>query len=132
MTTKFYTQSHEWIEIKEKVGTVGITNYAQEELGDIVYVQLPKVGQVLVLGQEACVLESTKAAADVYAPVSGQIIAINEETVKDPSLVNRHPESFGWLFQIEISHPDQLDSLLNPEEYASSVNQKKHTGLYRT
>ncbi|MBX7066203.1 MAG: glycine cleavage system protein GcvH [Parachlamydiales bacterium] len=117
-----YTESHEWIECKGKIGTVGITSYAQKELGDIVSIELPKVGQMLKAKHEACVLESTKAAADVYAPVSGKVVAVNEALKKDPSLINRHPESTGWLFQIELSNPKEADSLMTEKEYHSLIS----------
>src|ERR1700733_8978081 len=100
--TKKFSKSHEWIEIKGSTGTVGITNYAQKELGEIVYAELPKVGQLLRAGEEACVLESTKAAADVYSPLSGTVIAVNESVVKSPQTLNRDPESSAWLFKIEF------------------------------
>ncbi len=112
-----YTESHEWIECKGSLGTVGITAYAQKELGEIVSIELPKVGKVVRAKEEICVLESTKAAADVYAPVSGKITAVNDAVKKDPSLVNRHAETTGWLFQIELSHPKEMDSLLNAAQY---------------
>ncbi|MBU6383965.1 MAG: glycine cleavage system protein GcvH [Verrucomicrobia bacterium] len=112
-----YTDSHEWIECKGKVGTVGITDYAQKELGDIVSVELPKVGQILKAKQEACVLESTKAAADVYTPVSGKVIAVNEALKKDASLINRDAQKAGWLFQIELSNPQEVDRLMTEKEY---------------
>lgn len=117
MTEKRFTKSHEWIEVKGHTGTVGITQYAQKELGELVYVQLPKVGQIVKAGQEIAVLESTKAAADVYTPVSGKILAVNERVLGEPGLVNRAAESSGWLFQIELSHAKELDALLSLSQY---------------
>ncbi len=120
-----FTESHEWLQIKSKeenIATVGITDYAQKELGEIVYVELPKVGQKVKAGQEICVLESTKAAADVYAPVSGKITAINEAARSAPSMINQTAESTGWLFQIELSHPKELDHLLSRDRYQALIN----------
>lgn len=111
-----FTQSHEWI---DQQGTVGISAYAQKELGEIVYIQLPKIGQLVKAGQEVCVLESTKAAADVYSPLSGKVIAINEAIAQNPSLINRSPESEAWLYRIEPSNPKELDSLMTKEDYRS-------------
>ncbi|MDE3046630.1 MAG: glycine cleavage system protein GcvH [Verrucomicrobiota bacterium] len=121
MTERRFTKSHEWIEVKGRVGTVGITHYAQKELGDIVYAQLPKVGQVLRAGQEVCVLESTKAAADIYTPVSGKVVAINEKVREEPALTNRDAEHTGWLFQIELSSAKEVDSLLTRVDYDKMI-----------
>jgi glycine cleavage system H protein len=115
--TRRFTKSHEWIELDEKVGTVGITHYAQKELGEIVYVQLPAVDQEFQAGAEVCVLESTKAAADVYCPVSGKIIAINEALASNPQLINQSPEAKAWLFRIELSKPEEFTRLLSKSEY---------------
>jgi glycine cleavage system H protein len=116
-----YTPSHEWIEIKEGLGTVGITNFAQKELGEIVFIQLPKVGALLKAGEEACVLESTKAAADVYSPASGKVVAVNEELAKSPSLLNKSPESAGWLFKLALSKPEESAKLLSQADYQKLV-----------
>lgn len=116
-----YTESHEWIQIHGKIGTIGISSYAQKELGEIVSIELPKVGQVVKAKQEVCVLESTKAAADVYTPSSGKITAVNEALKKDPSLINKNPETTGWLFQIELSNPKELDPLMSEKEYHALI-----------
>lgn len=110
-----YADSHEWIHLEN--GRVGISNHAQEELGEIVYVELPKVGQIVEAGQEIAVLESTKAASDIYAPVSGKIIAVNERVKEEPSLINSSPEEAGWLIQISPTNYSELDSLLDQEAY---------------
>lgn len=116
-----YTESHEWIQIKGQVGTVGITRYAQKELGEIVSIELPKVGQAVRAKQEICVLESTKAAADIYAPVSGKIVAVNEGLKENCSQVNQFAETKGWLFQIELSNPKELDHLLDEKQYQALI-----------
>lgn len=112
-----FTDSHEWIVVKEGIGTVGITQHAQKELGDIVYVELPKKGKRVAAGEEAAVLESTKAAADVYSPVSGVILEVNEALQEDSGLVNRLPEGEGWIFKIVVEDPSQLEQLMDLESY---------------
>jgi len=119
---KYYTESHEWLQIKGTVGTVGITDYAQNELGEIVYIELPKVGDKVMAGQEVCVLESTKAAADVYAPISGKIVAVNDRLKANPSDINKTAETTGWFFQIEPSNLKELDHLLNEKHYLALIS----------
>lgn len=110
-----YTESHEWINPLN--GCVGISEHAQEELGEVVYVQLPYVGQQVEAGDEVAVLESTKAAADIYCPVSGKILAVNEQVRENPSLINASSEKEGWLFKIEMTDASELDSLLDRDLY---------------
>lgn len=112
-----FTDSHEWIRVEGKTGTVGITEHAREELGEIVYIDLPKVGQHLDRLKEAAVLESTKAAADVYCPVSGTVVEVNDPLMT----INTSPESEGWLFKIKIENPDELDTLMDRAEYLKLV-----------
>jgi len=113
-----YTESHEWVEN----GKVGISSYASQELGNVVYIELPKVGQKVEAGQEVAILESTKAAADIYCPVSGTITAINQKLTEDPSLLNSSPEKDGWLFEISLSDASELDSLLSQEQYLQMIS----------
>lgn len=117
-----FTETHEWIEIKDGIGTVGVTQYAQKELGDIVYVELPQVGKDVKKGQEAAVLESTKAAADVYSPVSGKVAAVNTELSDSPGLINANPENDGWIFKLSVSDPQELEALLDKEAYRSKLS----------
>jgi glycine cleavage system H protein len=117
-----FTESHEWITVEGQVGTVGVTAYAQKELGDIVFVELPQIGKTVSRGQEAVVLESTKAAADVYSPVSGKIVAVNDKLKESPDTVNSAPETGGWLFKIELSSPQELDDLMDDKEYQQLVS----------
>ena len=114
-----YAASHEWARLDGDVVTVGITDHAQDALGDLVFVELPSVGDVVSAGQEAGVVESVKAASDIYAPVSGEIIAINDALVDAPEIVNTEPYAGGWLYQIKISDAAELDELLSAEEYAA-------------
>lgn len=113
-----YTESHEWLAIDSSIGTVGITEYAKKELGDIVYIELPQIGAEVRAGQEVCVLESTKAAVDVYSPASGKIIAVNEALRSNPSSLKSLLDQDGWLFQIALSHPNEAEELLTISEYA--------------
>lgn len=117
-----FTETHEWIDVKDGIGTVGITNYAQKELGDIVYVELPKIGSEVRKGQEAAVLESTKAAADVYAPVTGKIIEHNLALKEAPELVNQSPHQEGWLFKLSLKDPQEFDSLIDKESYQAKTH----------
>jgi glycine cleavage system H protein len=112
-----YTESHEWLLVEGTVGTVGITRHAKKELGDVVYIELPKLGEKVQAGEEACVLESTKAAVDVYSPVSGTVIAVNEALGKDLSLLNGSLAQDAWLFRLEISDLSQCEKLLSLTQY---------------
>lgn len=112
-----FTETHEWIDVKDGVGTVGVTEYAQKELGDIVYVELPKIGSEVKKGQEAAVLESTKAAADVYSPVTGKIVEVNLALKDASELVNNFPERDGWLFKLTLSDTKEFDALMDKETY---------------
>jgi glycine cleavage system H protein len=117
-----FTESHEWIKLDENIGIVGITNFAQNELGEIVYIELPDIGSEISAGSEVCVLESTKAASDVYSPVSGKIIEINEQLLKQSELVNESAENQGWLFKVELDNPNEYKSLLTLEEYQNLID----------
>ncbi len=114
---KRFSSSHEWIESHGTVATVGITYYAQEELGPIVYIALPEIGTIVTAGEEIALLESSKAAADLYTPVSGKIVAVNEDLRTQPALINQCPDAEGWIFQIELSHPKELEEMLSLEDY---------------
>ena len=118
---KRYTSSHEWISFEGEVGTVGISSYAQKELGEIVFVEMPEEGKKLLAGKEAAILESTKAAADVYTPVSGEVIKSNALLKEKPQLLNESPEEDGWLFKIKLSNKEELEALLSEEEYLKMV-----------
>jgi len=120
---KKYTDSHEWIEIDNDVGTLGITTYAQKELGEIVYVELPEPGTKVAAGEEVAVLESTKAAADVYSPLSGTITEVNSALVEEPTLINTSAEENGWLCKIALLDPSEEDALLDEPSYQEMVKQ---------
>lgn len=121
-----YAETHEWIDAKEGKGRVGISVYAQKELGEIVYVELPKVGQEVQAGEEVAVLESTKAAADIYSPVSGKITAVNKQVKDEPSLMNTAPEGKGYLFEMILTHPEELEALTSKDEYHRWILQSTH------
>ena len=119
-----YTETHEWVrtdKTKEFV-TVGISDYAQEELTDIVYVDLPKVGDELEAGSDCAVVESVKAASDIYAPVSGTVVEINQAILDNPSLVNEDPYGKGWFFKVKLSAPEEIDDLLSDTDYEEHVS----------
>ena len=116
-----YAASHEWAKNDDGVVTVGITEHAQDAMGDLVYVELPEVGQVLAAGDEAGVVESVKAASDIYAPISGEVIEINESLEDEPELVNNVPYEGGWLFKIQMSEAGDLDNLLTADQYQAQI-----------
>jgi glycine cleavage system H protein len=124
MTDEYrYSPSHEWIHIQGNEGTVGITEYAREELGETVYVELPQVGKEVMYGEEVVVLESTKAAADIYAPVSGEITEVNPDLKDDLTLLNKDPEGRGWLFKMRFSRIGEEDSmLLSRKQYEEMIH----------
>ena len=117
-----YTETHEWIAVEEDVGTVGVTDIAQRELGEVVYVELPAIGMQVQAGQEVAVLESTKAATDIYAPVSGEILQVNAKLKEESSLVNRNAEREGWLFQIKLKDQNELKRLMTKKAYLDSLD----------
>lgn len=112
-----YSEEHEWIRVDGDVGTVGISDYAQGALGDVVFVEMPEVGTNLDQNAEVGVIELVKAASEIYTPVSGEVVAVNDAVDGDPSLVNTDPLGEGWLFQVKLSNADELDGLANQEAY---------------
>jgi glycine cleavage system H protein len=119
---KRYTETHEWIDLQDGKAKVGVSTHAQKELGDIVYVELPKLGKNVQAGEEIAVLESTKAAADVYAPLSGIIVEINESLKENPSLINESPEEKGWLVVLQLDQPSKWHDLMDEASYQNSLN----------
>lgn len=119
--TRYYTQDHEWIEVSGSEGTVGITDYAQGQLGDITYVDLPEAGAVVAKGDAPCVVDSVKAASDVYSPVSGTVTEANHALGDAPELVNTEAETGGWLFRLTLSDPSELSALLDRAAYDAFV-----------
>jgi glycine cleavage system H protein len=113
----YFTKEHEWIRVEGDTATVGISNHAQEALGDIVFAEVPDAGRRLSKGQDAAVVESVKAASDVYAPVSGEVVEGNQAVADDPSLINSDPEGQGWFFKLKLDNPGELDGLMNEGAY---------------
>lgn len=118
-----FTQSHEWARLEGSIATIGITDYAQKELGDIVFVELPKVGAVVKAKEECVVLESTKAAADIYSPLSGKVTAVNTVLLEYPEKINQSAEKEGWLFQILVDDASEYEALMDQREYFSLISQ---------
>jgi glycine cleavage system H protein len=116
-----YTKDHEWIRLDGDVGVVGITTYAQSQLGDVVYVELPAIGKRLEKGAEAAVVESVKAASEVYSPVGGEVVAVNDALEAAPAMVNEDAEGEGWFLKLRLSDPKQLDALMSAEAYQRYV-----------
>ena len=119
--SRYFTEDHEWVDIDGDIGTVGISEYAQEQLGDIVFVDVPEEGKELTKGDEAAVVESVKAASDVYSPVSGTVLEGNAELSDTPGLVNEDPEGDGWFFKLTLSDPDEVKGLMDEIAYAAFV-----------
>jgi glycine cleavage system H protein len=120
MTVK-YTKDHEWVRVEGTTATVGITDYAQGQLGDVVYVEVPEVGRKLEQGKEAAVVESVKAASEVYAPISGQVTAANADLAGEPARVNNDAMGGGWFFKMSVANPKELDSLMDEAQYKAYV-----------
>ena len=121
MSTTYFTQDHEWIRVEGNIATVGITKYAQEQLGDLVFVDLPATGKALIKGGAAVVVESVKAASDVYAPVDGTVTEVNSALTADPAIVNGAPESDGWLWKMSLANTAQLEGLMDEAGYLKMV-----------
>ena len=116
-----YAKSHEWVRVQSEVATVGITDHAQHELTDVVFVELPALGRKVAAGEACAVVESVKTASDIYAPVSGEVVGINDKLSGTPSLVNDQPYGDGWFFKVRLAKPDETGSLLSPPDYAKAI-----------
>ncbi len=116
-----YAKTHEWIKVEKEMGTVGITDYAQEQLTDVVFVELPQIGKVVSKGEAVAVVESVKSVSDIYAPVSSEVTGVNKELENNPGLINKEPYGKGWIFKLKMKDPKELDSLLSAEEYEKTV-----------
>ncbi len=117
MSNKKFSKQHEWVSVEGDVATIGITKHATEMLGDIVFVELPKKGKNIKKEDQAGVVESAKAASDVYTPISGEVVESNQSIVDDPSKINSDPENEGWFFKLKIKDKSEIDTLMNKEEY---------------
>ena len=121
MVNKKFTKDHEWIENNDNIGTVGITNNAQEQLGDVVFFELPEINKKIKRGDQVGVIESVKAASELYSPVSGEIIEINEELINNPGLVNTDPENTAWFMKIKMENPEELKDLMDTIQYNEMI-----------
>jgi glycine cleavage system H protein len=122
MSTVKYTKEHEWVRVEDDVATIGITNYAQEQLGDVVFVELPEVDSEVEPGNEFAVVESVKAASEVYSPVGGTVVEVNEDLAAKPGLVNEDAEGEGWFVKVKLSDPDEVDELMDARAYKAYVD----------
>ena len=122
MSERRYTQDHEWVDMDGDIGTVGITDYAQEQLGDVVFVELPDIGKALAKGDEAAVIESVKAAAEIYAPIGGEVTEVNAALNDDPSLVNADAGGKGWFLKLRVADTGPLDGLMDDAAYATYID----------
>ncbi|MEQ9248795.1 MAG: glycine cleavage system protein GcvH [Nitratireductor sp.] len=121
MSQTYFTEDHEWIKVENGVATVGITDYAQEQLGDLVFVELPEAGATLSKGDTAVVVESVKAASDVYAPADGEVAEVNDALTSEPALINSAPTGDGWLWKMKLSDESQLEGLMDEAAYKASI-----------
>ena len=119
--TTYFTKDHEWVRVEGSNATVGISSHAQEQLGDIVFVEVPEAGRKVSKGQEAAVVESVKAASDVYSPISGTVIEGNPALADDPAIINNDPEGAGWFFKLEVTDPSELEGLMDEAAYRDFV-----------
>jgi len=124
MSAPRFTRDHEWVRLDGDLAVVGITDYAQSQLGDVVYVELPEIGRRVEQGKEAAVVESVKAASEVYAPVSGEVAEVNEALTADPATVNADPMGKGWFLKLRLDDPTELDGLMDEEEYKRFVEEQ--------
>ena len=121
MSALKYTKDHEWVRVEGDVATIGISDYAQDQLGDVVHVELPEGGKAVARGEEAAVIESVKAASEIYAPLSGEVIEVNGALADDPSIVNSSPLDQGWFLKLRLSDPGELDGLLDEAAYEDFI-----------
>ncbi len=121
-----YTTEHEWVRVEDDIAVIGVTDFAQKELGEVVFVELPQVGHVYDAGDEIGTIESVKAVAEVFTPLAGEVVEVNEALADDPELVNEDPHVDGWLIKIRYSESTDLESLMDAETYAEFVQQGKH------
>jgi glycine cleavage system H protein len=121
-----YTKDHEWVSVKETTGTIGVTHFAQKELGDVVFVELPEVGRKLKAGDEFGTIESVKAVSEVYAPVTGEVVEVNKALVDHPEIVNEDPYGRGWILKVKLSEPAEASSLMDAAAYQTFLTGQGH------
>ena len=123
MSEKKYTKDHEWVSIENEIATIGISNHAQESLGDIVFIELPSVGKSVKANDEICVVESVKAASDIYAPIDGEILEVNNNLDGDAAIINQDAENAGWIFKMKVTNTSQYDELMTEDDYKKFLEQ---------
>tara|TARA_Y100000590_G_scaffold466597_1_gene642577 strand:- start:1120 stop:1497 length:378 start_codon:yes stop_codon:yes gene_type:complete len=123
MVEKKYTKEHEWVKIENEFCYVGISEYAQDQLGDIVFIELPEKNKSFAAGDEAAVVESVKAASEIYSPLSGTVVGINEKLTSNPQIINNDPENEGWIWKMQLNNQNELSSLLEEEAYLNYLNE---------
>jgi len=123
MSDLHYTEEHEWVDVEGDIATIGISDFAQAQLGDVVFVELPEVGTEVSAGDQVAVVESVKAASEVYSPLTGEVVEVNEDIVEDPAGVNGDAEGEGWFFKIKLSDPSELDDLMDAKAYAAFIKE---------
>ena len=123
MSEKKYTEDHEWVSMDNDIATIGISNHAQESLGDIVFIELPSIGKTVKAKDEICVIESVKAASDIYAPIDGEIIEVNNNLEGDAAIINQDPENTGWIFKLKVSDLKKFNDLMNEDDYKKFLDQ---------
>ena len=124
MSETKYSDQHEWVRVDGDIGTVGISDFAQRQLGDVVFIELPSVGKVVVQGEEVAVVESVKAASEIYSPISGEVIEVNEALVDQPGAVNEAAEGEGWFFRLKLADPSELDDLMHSDDYKTYADRE--------
>lgn len=124
MSETKYSDQHEWVRVDGDIGTVGISDFAQGQLGDVVFIELPSVGKVVVQGEEVAVVESVKAASEIYSPISGEVIEVNEALVDQPGAVNEAAEGEGWFFRLKLADPSELDDLMDSDDYKTYADRE--------
>ena len=124
MSETKYSDQHEWVRVDGDIGTVGISDFAQGQLGDVVFIELPSVGKVVVQGEEVAVVESVKAASEIYSPISGEVIEINEALVEQPGTVNEAAEGEGWFFRLKLADLSELDDLMDGDDYTAYADRE--------
>ena len=124
MSETKYSDQHEWVRVDGDIGTVGISDFAQGQLGDVVFIELPSVGKVVVQGEEVAVVESVKAASEIYSPISGEVIEVNEALVDQPGAVNEAAEGEGWFFRLKLADPSELDDLMDSDNYKTYADRE--------
>ncbi len=123
MKEKKFTKEHEWIHLKDNEAFIGITDHAQQQLGDVVFIQLPEIGFKCIVGGEVAVIESVKAASEIYAPISGTVVEVNEKLIDNPEIINTHAEKDGWIWKMSVENPNEMEGLMDSISYSKIISE---------